>query len=241
MSESKDPKEILEQTQQPFSSPGFDTWTAAWAVSKRRKKQASPPAPDTTSDTLRAVENDPETLRRRTENLFQGPVLDTWTAAWAASKGKIKARPQRKKDNATVVRQIYTDIYTGISTDISQNELAAVLQALAENQTLAENIEWQSPGPKEIPWAGTIRGREQVAQWFAILDETRELEQFVPREFIAQGNQVVVMCDERSRVKATGKVYEVALVAVWTLLNGTVTHYRESYDTATVLAALWAE
>ena len=49
------------------------------------------------------------------------------------------------------------------------------------------------------------------------------------------------MCDERSRVKATGKVYEMALVAMWTLLNGTVTHYRESYDTATVLAALQEE
>lgn len=234
MSDSKDLKEILEQTQRPFSSPGFDTWTAAWAVSKRKKKVAAQSVPDATSDTLRAVENDPETIRRKTENLFQGPVLDTWTAAWAASKGKIKARPEPKKDNAQVVRQIYTDIYTGIL----QNNLAAVLQAFAENQTLAENIEWQSPGPKEIPWAGTIRGREQLARRFAILDKTRKLEQFVPREFIAQGNQVVVMCDERSRVKATGKVYEVALVAVWTLLNGEVTHYRESYDTATVLAAL---
>ena len=62
MSDSKDPKEILEQTQQPFSSPGFDTWTAAWAVSKRKKKVAAEPLPDGTPDTLRAVENDPETI-----------------------------------------------------------------------------------------------------------------------------------------------------------------------------------
>ena len=231
MSDSKDPKEILEQTQQPFNSPGFDTWTAAWAVSKRRKKVAAQPGSDATSDTLRAVENDPETLRRKTENLFQGPVLDTWTAAWAASKDKIKSRKEPKPDKVQVIRQIYTHlIMAGV-----QGDLRPILQPLSED------VEWQSPGPTEIPWAGTVRGRKQVVQWFATRGHAVEVEQLVPKEFIAQGNQVVVMCDERSRVKATGKVYEVALVAIWTLLNGTVTHYRESYDTATVLAVLREE
>ncbi len=231
MSERKDLKEILEQTQQPFSSPGFDTWTAAWAVSKRKKKEAAEPVPDATSDVVQAVENDPETIRRKTENLFLGPVLDTWTAAWAASKDKIKTRKGPKPDNVQVVRQIYTHLLmAGV-----QGDLMPILQPLSED------VEWQSPGPTEIPWAGTVRGRKQVVQWFATRGHAVEVEQLVPKEFIAQGNQVVVMCDERSRVKATGKVYEVALVAVWTLLNGTVTHYRESYDTATVLAALQEE
>ena len=231
MSDSKDLKEILEQTQQPFNSPGFDTWTAAWAVSKRKKKEAAEPVPGATSDMVQAVENDPETIRRKTENMFQGPVLDTWTAAWAASKDKIKTRKEPKPDNVQVVRQIYTHlIMAGV-----QGDLRPILQPLSED------VEWQSPGPTEIPWAGTVRGRKQVVQWFATRGQAVEVEQLVPKEFIAQGNQVIVMCDERSRVKATGKVYEVALVAMWTLLNGTVTHYRESYDTATVLAALQEE
>ncbi len=231
MSDSKDLKEILEQTQQPFSSPGFDTWTAAWAVSKRKKKEATQPVPNATSGTVQAVESDPEILRRKTENLFQGPVLDTWTAAWAASKDKIKTRKEPKPDNVQIIRQIYTDfIMAGV-----QGDLGPILQPLSED------VEWQSPGPKEILWAGTFRGRKQVVQWFATRGQAVEVEQLVPKEFISQGNQVVVMCDERSRVKATGKVYEVALMAVWTLLNGTVTHYRESYDTATVLAALQEE
>ena len=231
MSDSKDLKEILEQTQQPFNSPGFDTWTAAWAVSKRKKKEAAEPVPGATSDMVQAVENGPETIRRKTENMFQGPVLDTWTAAWAASKDKIKTRKEPKPDNVQVVRQIYTHlIMAGV-----QGDLRPILRPLSED------VEWRSPGPTEIPWAGTVRGRKQVVQWFATRGQGVEGEQLVPKEFIAQGNQVVVMCDERSRVKATGKVYEMALVAMWTLLNGTVTHYRESYDTATVLAALQEE
>jgi len=231
MSDSKDLKEILEKAPQPFNSPGFDTWTAAWAVSQRKKKEAGEPVPFVTSDTVQAVENDPETIRRKTENLFQGPVLDTWTAAWAASKDKIKTRKEPKPDNVQVVRQIYTHlIMAGV-----QGDLRPILQPLSED------VEWQSPGPTEIPWAGAVRGREKVVQWFATRGHAVEVEQLVPKEFIAQGNQVVVMCEERSRVKATGKVYEMALVAMWTLLNGTVTHYRESYDTAMVLAALQEE
>jgi ketosteroid isomerase-like protein len=75
-------------------------------------------------------------------------------------------------------------------------------------------------------------------EWFARRGRAIEVEQLMPKEFIAQGNRVIVLCEERSRVKATGKSYEVAVMAAWTLLHGVVTHYREAYDTAAVVAAL---
>ena len=234
MAEKKDLEEMLEQTGQPFSSPAFDTFTAAWAVSQRKKKAAetmdragTQSTPDTQPDKSHAVENDPEVLRRKTENVFQGPVLDTFTAAWAISKDKIKARPAPKPDNVRIVRQIYTHLLmTG-----EKGDLTPILPSLSED------VEWQSPGPEAIPWAGTVRGRGQVVEWFATRGKAIEVEQLVPKEFIAQGNRVIVMCEERSRVKATGKSYEVAVMAAWTLLHGVVTHYREAYDTAAVLAA----
>ena len=127
-----------------------------------------------------------------------------------------------------IVRQIYTHLrMAGM-----QGDLAPILQPLSDD------VEWQSPGPEAIPWAGTVRGRKQAVRWFASRGKAIEIEQFVPKEFITQGNQVIVMCEERSRVKATGKSYDIAVMVAWTLLNGVVTHYREAYDTATVLAAL---
>ncbi len=75
-------------------------------------------------------------------------------------------------------------------------------------------------------------------QWFATRGKMVEVEQFVPKEFIVQGNRVIVMSEERSGVKATGKSYEVAVMAVWPLRSGVVTHYREAYGTAMVLDAL---
>ena len=234
MTKKQDLETIMEQTEQPFSSPAFDTFTAAWAVSQRKKRAAETLAraetqstPDAQPDKTQAVENDPAVLRRRTENMFHGPVLDTFTAAWAASKDKIKTRPAPRPDNEHIVRQIYTHLrMAGM-----QGDLAPILQPLSDD------VEWRSPGPEAIPWAGTVRGRKQVVRWFASRGKAIEIEQFVPKEFITQGNQVIVMCEECSRVKATGKSYDVAVMAAWTLLNGVVTHYREAYDTATVLAA----
>ena len=40
MAKKHDIETMLEQTQQPFNSPAFDTFTAAWAVSQRKKKAA---------------------------------------------------------------------------------------------------------------------------------------------------------------------------------------------------------
>ncbi len=234
MAKKQDLETMLEQAEQPFSSPAFDTFTAAWAVSQRKKKAAETPnravaqsTPDTQLDKTHAVANDPEVLRQKTENVFHGPVLDTFTAAWAISRDKIKPRPAPKPDNTYIVRQIYTHLLmAGMQGDVTP-----ILQPLSDD------VEWQSPGPEAIPWAGTVRGREQVVQWFATRGKAIEVEQLIPKEFIAQSNQVIVMCEERSRVKATGKSYEVAVMAAWTLLHGMVTHYREAYDTATVLAA----
>src|SRR6266511_800663 len=70
---------------------------------------------------------------------------------------------------------------------------------------LTDDIEWSEPGSADVlPWGGERRGREQVGQFFQALDGALEFEAFEPREFIAQGDTVVVLGSERARVKATG-------------------------------------
>ena len=49
---------------------------------------------------------------------------------------------------------------------------------------LIDDVEWSLPGPSVIPWAGTRHGREGVAEFFSLLGETLEFEQFEPREFV---------------------------------------------------------
>ena len=122
--------------------------------------------------------------------------------------------------------------YTRLPTAAAPGDMQAILARLSAE------VDWQSPGPAEIPWAGTACGRARVAEWFARREETCVSERRIPTAFIAQGNQVVVTCDERLRLVPTGRCVELTVTAVWTLSGGVVTRYRESYDTAALAAAL---
>ena len=66
---------------------------------------------------------------------------------------------------------------------------------------LTEDVEWWVAGPPEIPYAGTFRGHAEVAQFFATFDEAIDYESWEAREFIAEGNTVVVVGEERWRAK----------------------------------------
>lgn len=240
MAADTDLKELLERTPRPFAAPDLDTWTAAWAVSQRGKAQRKTDADDRGEEPTKkpsetsALDPASEKAAQKTETPAFGPVLDTFTVAWAASKRASdgSGRPEAAEpDNAAIVR----DIYTRLPTVAEPGDVPAVLARLSAE------VDWQSPGPAEIPWAGTVRGRARVTEWFARREETCVCERRIPTAFIAQANQVVVICDERLRLTQTGRRVELTVTAVWTLSGGVVTRYRESYDTAALAAALRAD
>lgn len=103
-----------------------------------------------------------------------------------------------------------------------------------------ENIEWVSSGPPELPTAGTRRGRQQVAEFFKIVDEVFEIQRFEPKTFIAQGDRVVVLGDETTRVKATGKLLDVEWAHAFTVRGDKVVRFHEYVDTSAVVAELHA-
>jgi uncharacterized protein len=101
-----------------------------------------------------------------------------------------------------------------------------------------ENIEWISPGPAELPTAGTRRGRQQVAEFFKAVNEVFEIQRFEPKAFIAEGDRVIVLGDDTSRIKATGKVLDSEWAHAFTLRDGLVVAFHEYIDTAAVVAEL---
>ncbi len=103
--------------------------------------------------------------------------------------------------------------------------------------TLADDVEWVVPGPKEIPYAGERHGKDQIAQFFKLVDETTELDPFEPREFIAQGDRVVVLGYYAGHAKATGRGLESHWAMAFTVRNGKITEFREYTDTANLAAA----
>lgn len=128
-----------------------------------------------------------------------------------------------EESNTAVVRGIYEAFL--------RDDLPAVLDSLADD------VEWTWYGPSDIPFAGTHHGREGVSNWFSVIAETIEFEQWEPREFVAQGDTVVVLGFERDTVKSTGRTFDQQWVQFFTLTNGKITRFRQFPDTAAVAAA----
>ena len=125
--------------------------------------------------------------------------------------------------NAEVIRQAYKAFGRG--------DIPTVLDLMADD------VDWALQGPSVIPWAGTRRGREAVAEFFSLLGETLEFERFEPREFVAQGDTVVVVGYERSLVKPTGRTFENEWAHVYTLRDGKIAKGRFIEDTAAQVVA----
>jgi ketosteroid isomerase-like protein len=128
-----------------------------------------------------------------------------------------------ERENLQTLQQMYEAFGRG--------DIPALLNALTDD------VDWHWTGPADFPYAGPHRGREQVARFFSVIDQTLEVQQFEPQEFIAQGDTVVVLGHERSRVRSTGRTFEQDWAMVYTLREGKVVRFRTYEDTAAQLAA----
>jgi uncharacterized protein len=118
--------------------------------------------------------------------------------------------------------QVAKDVFAAIGRGDMQGLLAL----------FAEGIEWIIPG--EWPLAGTHRRHAEVADLFQKAFETVELSSSEPREFVAQGDRVLVAGFSRGKVKATNRTFEDHWVFAFTVRNGKVTNIREYIDTLAV-------
>jgi uncharacterized protein len=100
----------------------------------------------------------------------------------------------------------------------------------------AEDIEWIIPG-EDWPLAGVRRGHAGLADLLQTSSETMETSFMEPREFVAQGDRVLVVGFARGKVKATNKTWEDHWVFAITVRNGKLTRIREYVDTQALARA----
>jgi ketosteroid isomerase-like protein len=103
---------------------------------------------------------------------------------------------------------------------------------------LDESIEWITPGPSDLPTAGTRRGRQAVGEFFKTLNETFEITNFQAQEFIAQGDRVIVLGTDTARLKATGKTSDFQWVHAFAVRNGKIVQFSEYGDMSLIVAEL---
>lgn len=100
----------------------------------------------------------------------------------------------------------------------------------------AEDVEWIIPG-EDWPLAGTHRGHAGLEDLLQKASEMVETSLTEPREFVAQGDRVLVVGFAAGRIKATNKTFEDHWIFSITLRNGKLTKIREYIDTQALARA----
>jgi ketosteroid isomerase-like protein len=103
--------------------------------------------------------------------------------------------------------------------------------------TLSDEIVWTNPYPPHVPLAGVFEGHAAFRRFVSTIRSATESLVFEVREFVAQGDKVVVLGWERVIAKPTGRIYENPWAHVWTLREGKASSVRVYGDTASVGAA----
>ena len=104
-------------------------------------------------------------------------------------------------------------------------------------QSLSEDVTWQLPEIENVPFAGKRQGRGAVGEFFSTLASLMDARSFEEREFIAQGDKVVVLGHYVWQVKANGRTIEGDFAHVFTVRGGQIVAFHEYMDSAAVAKA----
>lgn len=99
-------------------------------------------------------------------------------------------------------------------------------------ELFSEDIHWKTPDINGSPFTSEIHGKDNVRDFFGLLVETEEFTNFEPKEFITEGNKVVVLGRSAGNVTTTGRNFETDWVHIFTVKDGKVTGFLEFFDTA---------
>ena len=101
----------------------------------------------------------------------------------------------------------------------------------------ADEIEITIPEIENAPYGGILHGRSEAIDFLDLQAETEDITDYEPREFIVQGNRLVVLGRSTATVRATGRHYSTEWVHVITMKNKKIVNIVEYFDTAAALRA----
>ena len=126
-----------------------------------------------------------------------------------------------EQQNLDVVRRVYAAFGRG--------DLEGLLAFLDPQ------VVWRTPGPPDLPTAGLRRGVAEVREFFDVLLNTFDVQEFRPAEFLTQGDKVVVLGTTREGPKGTGRMVDFRWVHVFTSRNGKIVECEEPADVSALV------
>ena len=125
--------------------------------------------------------------------------------------------------NIQVIRQLYDTM--------SKGDLDAALAMMTDDVTFVV------PGPPGLGAAGTWQGHAGVRDCFVRLREGQDNQSVELRQFVAQGNTVVVLLHVVAKARSTGKRFESDIVHFFTIRDARIASLLDFFDTAALLEA----
>jgi ketosteroid isomerase-like protein len=123
----------------------------------------------------------------------------------------------KEQDNIDLVRQCYEAFGKG--------DIQRLLGFFSKD------IDWSVPEIEGIAFTGKRHGIDQVADFFQQMSAAQDANQFVPDEFIGQGDRVVVLGHCSWTVKTTGLDLNDEFCHVFTVSGGKILNFKEYSDT----------
>lgn len=121
-----------------------------------------------------------------------------------------------EQQNTELVRQAYAAYGRG--------DVARVLACMSPQ------IEWEIPAVPALSFTGKRQGPDQVAEYFRLSSEQQVVRELVPKEFVAQGDKVIVLGHGAWTALEAGQDFESDWVHVFTVKDGRIAAFREFMD-----------
>lgn len=100
-----------------------------------------------------------------------------------------------------------------------------------------QNLDWEVVDVPGAQFTGKRHGHSEVMDFFRVLNQEENITEFTPREFIAQGDRVIVLGHATATVRATNARYETDWIHVFTVRNGKISSFYEMLDSCTAAQA----
>jgi uncharacterized protein len=150
------------------------------------------------------------------------PVPESLPAAAAHLAGELSDSERRHLD---IIRSIH--------------EGRGIIQRARESGILADSVEWWVAGPPDVlPFAGTWRGIDGIAEFERRLSATMRYDRVQLRRYLVSGEDVAAIFNGAGIARASGRPFESEIVRLYTFREGRVVLVRNYYDTAAYVAAL---
>jgi ketosteroid isomerase-like protein len=129
----------------------------------------------------------------------------------------------KEAQNVAILKQAYTNWSESKGGNV--DEWMSIMANDIRFGSIAE-------GGHGAPYLTKYESRDALGAYFGGLLRDWEMIEYTAREFVAQGDRVVMLGHCRWRYKQTGKVVSTPKVDAWLFAGGKAVEFYEYYDTA---------